>query len=209
MLSPRTSILACILGAAATVATAWLLEILREGREPQPESWVGVREEHVWPAPVPKSWPSVPQVRASFPWFGGRVTIAHAQGPGPAGADHHGQEVRAYGFPLPALQSENNMSDVRVEPWTWRRGIWYAPWEPEFSLRPSALPLVPCWPGVLVDTMFYASIALLARPAFKGLRGRSRRRRGLCAACAYQVGHAGGACSECGTVARSVGRQSN
>ncbi len=195
-MSPRAFILAGILGAAATVAAAWSLEFFREGREPPLGSPGELREENAWLGPVPEDWPAVPQLRAAYPWFGGRVTIAQAIGP--AGTDYTGQEVRAYGFPLPALKSENNMSDVGGEPWTWRRGIWYDAWEFESPVRRSALPLVPCWHGVLVDSMFYATV-LLAWPAFKDLRRRSRKRRGLCAACAYQVGHAGGTCSECGT----------
>lgn len=198
---PRVFIFAGIFGAAATVATAWTLEFFREGREPEVGSPGELQEERVWPAPALTSWPAAPQIRVAYWWFGGRVTYADAIGPD--GTNYTGQEVRAYGLPLPALQSENIMSDVRIEPWTWRRGIFYDAWETDFAVRRSALPLVPCWPGLLIDSVLYAAVAVFACPVFTNLRRRSRGRRGVCAACAYPVGHAGGKCPECGAVGTS------
>jgi len=61
------------------------------------------------------------------------------------------------------------------------------------------LPILPIWPGFLINTAFYAAITwLLIRGPFAPRR-LIRRRRGLCVKCGYQLGHAEhGACPECG-----------
>jgi hypothetical protein len=55
----------------------------------------------------------------------------------------------------------------------------------------------PIWPGVVVNTIFYAAILwpLICGPFV--FRRLIRRRRGVCPACAYPIGGAA-VCSECG-----------
>ena len=61
----------------------------------------------------------------------------------------------------------------------------------------SAVPLRPTWPGIVVNTLFYAAaLWLLIRGPF-ALRHLIRRRRGLCPACGYPIGESA-VCSECG-----------
>ncbi len=62
---------------------------------------------------------------------------------------------------------------------------------------PSWLPLRPHWPGFAVNTIFYATILWLLVPGPFALRRFLRVRRGLCPACAYQMGESG-VCTECG-----------
>lgn len=63
-----------------------------------------------------------------------------------------------------------------------------------------ALPLRPIWPGLLINTLFYALIAGCLWPVPFGLRRVLRRRRNLCIRCGYaRAGIApDAACPECG-----------
>jgi hypothetical protein len=73
--------------------------------------------------------------------------------------------------------------------------VWYAP-----PPSPTALPYRPVWPGLILDTLFFASLwaALLYIP--RAARRSLRRRRGLCPACAYDLRAtpASSPCPECG-----------
>ena len=60
-------------------------------------------------------------------------------------------------------------------------------------------PCLPRWHGLLLDTVFYAAIWSLILFAPGPLRRALRRRRGLCARCAYDLKHdLPGGCPECG-----------
>ena len=62
-----------------------------------------------------------------------------------------------------------------------------------------ALPLVPIWPGLLADSAIFAGGWAVLLPIGLALRRESRRRRGLCPACAYDLEHRMDAgCPECG-----------
>ena len=62
---------------------------------------------------------------------------------------------------------------------------------------PHLLPTNPVWPGFAVNTAFYAALAFLLWSAPGFARRSSRRRRGRCVRCAYEL--AGVAvCPECG-----------
>ncbi len=68
-------------------------------------------------------------------------------------------------------------------------------------LRPSnsfgIIPLRPLWPGLVVNTIFYAVVLWLLVGGLFVLRRIVRLRRGLCPACAYPMGGSA-VCSECG-----------
>ena len=71
-----------------------------------------------------------------------------------------------------------------------------------FSLSPwfsadLAMPLGPIWPGLAVNTLFYAAILWLLIPAPFALRRFLRVGRGLCPKCAYPAGESA-VCTECG-----------
>ncbi len=57
------------------------------------------------------------------------------------------------------------------------------------------------WFGFVVNTLFYAAIMWLLILGAFALRRVSRRKRGLCVACGYDLRHADHeACPECGAV---------
>ena len=62
------------------------------------------------------------------------------------------------------------------------------------------LPLRPIWPGLLADIAIYALAAFLLALAFTSIRGGSRRRRGHCPRCNYDLRAtpSGSPCPECG-----------
>ncbi|MFO0857531.1 MAG: hypothetical protein U0640_09280 [Phycisphaerales bacterium] len=63
------------------------------------------------------------------------------------------------------------------------------------------VPLVPVWPGFAVCSVFWAGVVGVVWFVPGMVRGAMRRRRGLCASCAYQVSGLA-ACPECGTEVR-------
>lgn len=60
------------------------------------------------------------------------------------------------------------------------------------------IPLRPIWPGLLANTLFYAALVFLPLAGLRLARSRRRRRRGLCVACGYELGHGIAVCPECG-----------
>lgn len=68
------------------------------------------------------------------------------------------------------------------------------------------LPYLPLWPGLILNTLFYAAIwwGLLALPRL--IRRVVRTRRGLCPRCAYDMrGLTNTPCPECGHACRPCG----
>lgn len=62
---------------------------------------------------------------------------------------------------------------------------------------PTILPLQPLWPGLAVNTLVYAVAAAVCTAGLRQGSRHWRRKRGLCAACAYPAGEMD-RCSECG-----------
>jgi hypothetical protein len=87
------------------------------------------------------------------------------------------------GYPIDlGLQSSTPAGSIEIHP-----RIWYS----------RALPLRPVWPGLAINTVFYAVILWLLFAAPFALGRRRRIKRGLCPACAYPVGDRP-VCTECG-----------
>ncbi|MFG0285501.1 MAG: hypothetical protein ACF8R7_13875 [Phycisphaerales bacterium JB039] len=62
-----------------------------------------------------------------------------------------------------------------------------------------ALPLRPIWWGLVINTLFFSALWLVALTAPPMARGALRRRRGLCLRCGYDLqGQFTGGCPECG-----------
>jgi hypothetical protein len=62
-----------------------------------------------------------------------------------------------------------------------------------------ALPLIPIWPGLLLDTGFYGALWALPLFSLPLLRTHRRRRKGRCPRCGYDLKHAfEPGCPECG-----------
>jgi hypothetical protein len=64
--------------------------------------------------------------------------------------------------------------------------------------RHRELPLIPIWPGFIVNSLMYAALAGLTVYVAITLRRYVRRRRGLCLACGYPLGESE-VCPECGS----------
>ncbi|NRA59017.1 MAG: hypothetical protein HRU13_12970 [Phycisphaerales bacterium] len=58
----------------------------------------------------------------------------------------------------------------------------------------------PVWPGLLGNALFYTLLVLTPVVLRRWRTLRRRARRGLCLACAYELGEGIGACPECGLV---------
>ena len=67
------------------------------------------------------------------------------------------------------------------------------------------LPFAPLWPGLVINTLFYAGLLWLLIPGPFVLRRIIRNKRGLCVKCAYDLrGAEHEACPECGTGVRKA-----
>ncbi len=205
----RTIIFAAFTGLAVTVATAW-------GFQWQLGTWrvsvprrLSTVDAPSWKGSPPEGYahPAVSEISGSS--IGVTFSQVSSEPALPRMSESLMiQRVAAFGFPLPALRTQIWYDGHRKSK-SWHQGIWYGDaTEGDDLFRRSALPLVPCWPGLLVDSVLYASVAL-AWPAFKDVRRWSRRRHGLCTACAYPLGHAGATCPECGVLARNANHRSD
>lgn len=87
----------------------------------------------------------------------------------------------------------------RIQPWQ----AGGDPWPEETKLRHvGALMAMPvCWPGMLINWLFYALVIIVVVRGPAALRRFYRRRRHRCLMCGYPVGEAS-RCSECGQLHR-------
>ena len=110
----------------------------------------------------------------------------------PMDGARHGRSSHRAGWPLRAAEHT-----VRWDHATGRsitRGAW--------SLRALGhdltLPTLPLWPGLLGNAAFFGGLVLMPAVLVRWATLRRRARRGLCIACAYQLGEDVRACPECG-----------
>ncbi len=83
--------------------------------------------------------------------------------------------------------------------WYWSRGNGDAVLSHAFVIREGWLwvPLRPIWPGIVINTLFYAVVVWLLTCIPFVLRRLNRIRRGLCPKCEYPMGESA-VCTECG-----------
>jgi hypothetical protein len=185
---------ACTLaGAVITVAVAWGCAIWgrekRNGPELSDVAWSMRLPD--WPELATHSyWSSTPGLVLGFEIGGFR---------------HGGPQDRIYriatteaGLPLLSMRGYSaNWISTKTRPFgpVLRRG-WHLETEGFYGRD---LPVVPVWPGFALDTAFYGAIVLALWSAPGVIRRRTRKRRGRCPACGYDLrGSAGGPCPECG-----------
>lgn len=65
--------------------------------------------------------------------------------------------------------------------------------------RPRLIPLIPRWPGLIGNTLIFASPLIALFTLFTLVRRRLRTRRGLCPVCAYPSSASLTTCPECGS----------
>jgi hypothetical protein len=115
--------------------------------------------------------------------------------------------VGEWGLPMRALGFMNIYDDkakASVSP-AWKRGVLTPPWVSAWAMRlnpngtvyHAALPIVPLWGGLIVDSVFWGLATFGAARLFAWRRGVRRVRRGKCRRCAYELGDLA-ACPECG-----------
>lgn len=99
------------------------------------------------------------------------------------------------GWPFPAQYTQMNQDGVVTGGLT--PPDWLHPRVHKFLNRP--LPLMPIWPGILANTLFYTILFWLLAHGTFALRRHFRRMRGLCVKCACDLkGVEHVACPECG-----------
>lgn len=103
------------------------------------------------------------------------------------------------GWPMRAAYGELRTSDAwldgsRASSEQVDVGIWY----PRVFGRYFNLPYLPLWVGLLGNALFYVLVVLVPVVLLRWHKLRRRARRGLCLACAYELGEGVEACPECG-----------
>lgn len=203
-----------VLGAAMTVAAAWLVAVTVR---PSATAWSrpsGIGD--VWSYWVWKNFGSIKITRRRA-WFEmveplreeymatrrrevPAWSVVH-QPPATLAAHQSGMNActeHAFGWPMHALMSESVESFNPVGQ-GWQKvyaGIVVRPGGKGPDLV--VLPLRPIWSGFLFNTVFYAALAFAILYVPGTIRRSVRRRKGRCKACGYDLRGSGGACPECG-----------
>jgi hypothetical protein len=186
-----TILLFLLLGAVVNVAVAWGVRVI---------GWWGTSTDvyeraEEWPCDVPDDWPPPASFRRSTMIGKTYDTWLCAPQGGYSWESYIVVECR-YGLPWRSaaflyLREHDATGEVSERRWS-------------CSLDGS-LPLLPVWPGFLINTALYAAILWLLIPGPLVLRRLIRRRRGRCPKCGYdlrgqrpEVGAAPGkGCPEC------------
>ena len=117
-------------------------------------------------------------------FFSPRSTLIYRYGDGTTQVVYPPAEI-VHGWPLLALTSE----------WPDDRGV--TVWALDFG--DEVLPMIPIWPGFVINTIFYGAILSLLILGPFALRRLIRRNRGQCIKCGYDLrGDFSAGCPECG-----------
>jgi hypothetical protein len=109
-----------------------------------------------------------------------------------------GFEVNAHGWPFLALYSWHDKGQYPASGvWRINGGLAIPRAGKRFDAR--ALPLLPIWSGLLIDTALFASLWALLVNGRQAIRRARRTRRGHCPRCDYDLGgELASGCPECG-----------
>ena len=130
------------------------------------------------------------------------VTNMYQTLPGPPKYSHEFRGYEARGWPmlslwsLPRIMVIGDTGNIKeFEP----KGFIATPILPDDARFSRGLSLYPIWTGFFANTLFYAVLLWLLFPGPFVFRRMSRRKRGLCVKCAYDLrGAEHEACPECG-----------
>lgn len=145
----------------------------------------------------------------NHPWLGPGPAPAPAIDPKSPFQLWAGVIQDARGWPMPAFWCEWSYDPAQMRRPSWppslRRiagGFDFTPKATTRAIEPSTLrafPYRPIWLGLVMNTVFYATVLMFMLGAIAHLRTRRRLRRNLCPACAYSLaGQAEPGCPECG-----------
>ncbi|MGD1916171.1 MAG: hypothetical protein ACFCBV_08285 [Phycisphaerales bacterium] len=156
-----------------------------------------------------RGWMWTRWVGLRFPGPGGQRVILYAESRGVEPIDRSPLPPRARILPA----RDWRRVDVLHAGWPWRAAFGMAQDTTWSGRTPSVglwrvratgidwtVPFLPSWPGLLANTLFYTAVALMPLGLRRWIGLRLRARRGLCLACAYELGEGIGACPECGLV---------
>jgi len=113
----------------------------------------------------------------------------------------HYEVIQAHGWPIPAIRFrfENTQGTSKAPAGPIIGGIELPPAKTGAWYSPRALPMIPIWSGLLVNLGTWSLVWLLLLLSLAALTRRSRRRRGACFSCGYDLtGAAHERCPECG-----------
>jgi hypothetical protein len=114
------------------------------------------------------------------------------------------REAEARGLPLISMWSEMEWFDGPAHEVRGGFETGLAPWQRGGARIPRVLPARIAMPGFAINTIFYAAILWLLWFGPGMIRRGSRRRRGWCVRCGYDLrGSGAGMCSECGAAGRA------
>lgn len=219
-----------LLGALATVLSSWAIHAAQwyardratggpltywhSGLTPlPPEAWPAVRIARR--VPVPLDGTSVQAIftraQVGVGWMREKHEARSVESRGPTPSTIQEMLVRTtIGWPWPAMrrdaydamrsQGRTLYPYAATPPVSLAGGLEIGPPRRRSHNDRFALPLLPLWPGFLLNTLFYALLLFIAWKVPGTLRRAVRRRRGRCERCGYDRGgldpHA--ACPECG-----------
>lgn len=220
----RRLTLLILLSAACTIISTWGLSMVCPRRfdqihrgvlsDDEEFCWYGICSMPGWYSVITRHWHPSDEQTANLDYY---WNLPEARIPGWAkpcelpifGKEDDWQWARyyeAYGFPLLAMRGSYLLRDDGQGSEEYASRVDGVPIS-DFLYGPTsqarALPLVPVWPGFLINTVIFAALLFTIRLVYVTIKRRSRRKRGLCIQCAYNL--SGGPheqCPECGAAIR-------
>lgn len=164
-----------------------------------------------WPIAVPSTWPAKPDkaqqfsdaTRSVLSIERNRPTWIRASSAGKSAIWYHIM-VESLGWPFHGLKRAigNTQVDLGV---FWEGVPIPVSWQGMLPDSIDTIPIMPAWPGFLLNTLFYGLLIYAARTGHVARKRRLRRQRGLCTQCAYPLTGLN-RCPECGTEVRSAAK---
>lgn len=200
-------IMCLVLGAMMNVAVAWACA--RWSRADWSEERIAALDDSLalWTRFAPPTWPRSPTDSGEARGFGLVVdSMIHQQFIEPSESENGGLDIREWfvipfrcGWPMLALSAAACTSDLDPGHNSLSTGFQLQPGRPGLGTQYGGvnLPYGPVWPGILVNTFFYAGAIWLLLHGLLAMRQRRRELRKCCGACGYPHG-VSPVCTECG-----------
>lgn len=182
-----------LLGLGTTVGVAWICVFVPRAEELQDTR----HDRRQWLLQPPPDWPQGPENSSQLHgllWDD--VSVSH--GSLFSNNPNYIQRSTRYGLPLRALEHRAaSVSGNELKLTTMNTGITVGGDGPWGAAR--KIPLLPIWPGLAFNTLFYALLWWLALASVRMVKHNRRYRHGLCPLCRYDLrADYSQGCSECG-----------